>query len=86
MLNAFREQYPEVFAAQKHPATSLRTVLKRLVMYGEAIEARPRDGLLTWQATSRTILDENIAEPEPDDEIPEITGNDTDSLKSRDAS
>lgn len=64
ILDAFREQYPEVLATQKHPATSLRTVLKRLVMYGEAVEARPRNGLLTWQATSKTALGQNLADPE----------------------
>jgi len=52
MLRAFREQYPEIFAAQEHPANSLRTVLRRLVMYGEAVQTRSGRGLRTWQATS----------------------------------
>jgi len=57
MLKLIREQHPEILVAHKTPSNSVRTVLRRLVSYGEAAEGRPKKGLLTWQAIPPPVLD-----------------------------
>ncbi len=63
IVKACREQYPQIYAAQSHPENSLRTILRRLVLYGEAIETRSASGLRTWQATSTGALSEDVPDP-----------------------
>jgi len=76
MLTAFREQYPQIFLAQKDPPASLRTVLRRLVTYGEVVQAGSGRGL-TWQASSVLPLHKDIAETGSHDGIFRKAGSDT---------
>lgn len=47
-----QEKFPQRLALHKHPATSVRVVLKRLVEYGEAIEAVAQTGVKAWKSAS----------------------------------
>ena len=50
MIDGMRCQEPDLIAHHKHPEATLRTVLRRLVSYGEAKEMARSNGGHAWQA------------------------------------
>ena len=51
ILQYIQEKCPERLSNNKHPNSSLRTILKRLVNYGEAVAVMNEKGLLGWVAS-----------------------------------
>jgi hypothetical protein len=52
ILEQLQEESPVAWAGQRHPASVLRMILKRLVAYGEAEELLTEEGLRAWRSTA----------------------------------
>jgi hypothetical protein len=55
-LHHAREKFPERMLVHKHPGTSVRVVLRRLVDYGEAVEVLTETGAKAWCAAASAVL------------------------------
>lgn len=60
-LHHAREKFPERMLVHKHPGTSVRVVLRRLVDYGEAVEVLTETGVKAWCAASIPGLREDLS-------------------------
>jgi len=60
-LHHAQEKFPEKMLVHKHPATSVRVVLKRLVDYGEAVEVLTETGVKAWSAAAGSVLREDVS-------------------------
>ena len=60
-----RQECPALLADHKRPAASLRVVLRRLVIYGEAVEVLSDKGLIAWKAATVPRMDNDLADSHP---------------------
>ena len=70
LIGFIRMKTPELFAAHKNPAASVRTILNRLVSYGEAIEVRAAGNVRAWQATSLLSPQGDVARAMQEVDVP----------------
>jgi hypothetical protein len=60
-LHHAREKFPERMLVHKHPGTSVRVVLRRLVDYGEALEVLTETGVKAWRSATSAVLSEDVS-------------------------
>ena len=56
-----RQNCPAMLVHHKHPTNSLRMVLRRLVMYGEAVEVLSEKGSPAWKVAAVPVVEGDIA-------------------------